>query len=97
MADTIRIHVVLAEHADRQLVESALENEPSLEIVGYADYLEDWQALIEGPGDVVVVGCYGSDDGVKGMVDYAVKHRPDRPVVVMSEASPNGFLRGRTT
>ena len=27
------------------------------------------------------------------MVDHAVKHRPDRPVVVMSEASPNGFLR----
>ena len=27
------------------------------------------------------------------MVDRAVKHRPDRPVVVMSESSPNGFLR----
>jgi pilus assembly protein CpaE len=27
------------------------------------------------------------------MVDRAVKHRPDRPVVVMTEASPNGFLR----
>ena len=27
------------------------------------------------------------------MVDHAVKHRPDRPVVVISEASPNGFLR----
>jgi pilus assembly protein CpaE len=93
MVDTIRILVVLAEHADRQLVESALENEPSLEVVGYADHLEDWQALVEGQGDVVVVACYGSDDGVKSMVDYAVKHRPDRPVVVMSEASPNGFLR----
>jgi pilus assembly protein CpaE len=93
MTDTIRVHVILAEHADRQLIESALENEPSLEIVGYADYLEDWRGLIEGPGDVVVVGCYGHDDGVTAMVDYAVKHRPDRPVVVMSEASPNGFLR----
>ena len=27
------------------------------------------------------------------MVDRAVKHRPDRPVVVMTEAPPNGFLR----
>ena len=27
------------------------------------------------------------------MVDRAVKHRPDRPVVVMTESSPNGFLR----
>jgi pilus assembly protein CpaE len=93
MTDTIRILVTLAEHADRQLVESALENEPSLEIVGYADYLEDWQAFLEQPGDIVVVACYGHDDAVNAMVDYAVKHRPDRPVVVMSEASPNGFLR----
>jgi pilus assembly protein CpaE len=93
MADTIRILVVLAEHADRQLVESALENEPSLEVVGYADYLEDWRGFLEQPGDVVAIACYGADDGVAAMVDHAVKHRPDRPVVVMSEASPNGFLR----
>ena len=64
MTDTIRIHVILAEHADRQLIESALENEPSLETIGYADYLEDWRGLVEGPGDLVIVGCYGHDDGV---------------------------------
>jgi pilus assembly protein CpaE len=93
MTDTIRILVTLAEHADRQLVESALENESSLEVVGYVDNLEDWRAFLEQQGDVVIVACYGHDDGVSAMVDYAVKHRPDRPVVVMSEASPNGFLR----
>ena len=93
MADTIRIIVILAENADRQLVASALEKEPSLEVIGGADYLEDWNALLERPSDLVVVGCYGHNDAVTQMVDYAVKHRPDRPVVVMSEASPNGFLR----
>jgi pilus assembly protein CpaE len=93
MADAIRTLVILAEHADRQLVENALENEPSLVVVGYADHLEDWHSLLEQPGDVVVVGCYGHDDGVTKIVDYAVKHRPDRPVVIMNEASPNGFLR----
>src|ERR1700751_2874874 len=93
MADTIRILVILAEHADRQLVESALENEPSLEVAGYADSIDDWRAFLEQPGDVVVAASYGHDDGVNAMVDHAVKHRPDRPVVVMTEASPNGFLR----
>jgi pilus assembly protein CpaE len=93
MADTIRILVTLAERADLRLAQSALENEPSLEIVGYAEHLDDWHAFLEQPGDVVVVACYGHDEGVAAMVDYAVKHRPDRPVVVMSEASPNGFLR----
>jgi pilus assembly protein CpaE len=93
VADTIRILVTLAEHADAQLVEQALAGEPSLEIVGYAEHVEDWRQFLEQPGDAVIVGCYGHDDGVTAMVDHAVKQRPDRPVVVMSEASPNGFLR----
>jgi pilus assembly protein CpaE len=93
MSDTIRILVTLAEHANQQLVEQALNGDSSLEVAGYADHLDDWQSFLEQPGDVVVVGSYGHDDGVTAMVDYAVKHRPDRPVVVMSEASPNGFLR----
>jgi pilus assembly protein CpaE len=93
MADTIRILVTLADQADRQLVESALENDASLEVVGYADALDDWHAFLEQPGDLVVVASYGHDDSVTTMVDHAVKHRPDRPVVIMSEASPNGFLR----
>ncbi len=93
MADTIRILVTLAENADPRLAEQALEGDPSLEIIGYADGLDDWHAFLEQPSDLVVVACYGHDDGVTAMVDHAVKHRPDRPVVVMSEASPNGFLR----
>ena len=93
MADTIRILVTLAEHADQPLIEQALEGDSSLEVVGYADHLDDWRQFLEQPADVVVVGCYGHDDGMAAMVDHAIKHRPDRPVVVMSEASPNGFLR----
>jgi pilus assembly protein CpaE len=93
MADTIRILVTLAERADQRLVAQALEGDSSLEVVGYAEHLDDWRAFLEQPGDLVVVACYGHDDGVTAMVDHAVKHRPDRPVVVMSEASPNGFLR----
>jgi pilus assembly protein CpaE len=93
MADTIRILVTLAENADPRLAEQALEGDPSLEVIGYADSLDDWRGFLEQPSDLVVVACYGHDDGVTAMVDHAVKHRPDRPVVVMSEASPNGFLR----
>jgi pilus assembly protein CpaE len=93
MNDSIRVLVLLAEHADRQLVEAALEDDPSLEIVGYAEHLDDWQDLLEQGGDVVVVACAGQSMGATHMVDRAVKHRPDRPVVVMAESSPNGFLR----
>ncbi len=93
MADTIRVLVTLAEQADQRLIEQALEGDSSLEVAGSAAHLDDWRQFLEQPGDVVIVGCYGHDDGVAAMVDHAVKHRPDRPVVVMSEASPNGFLR----
>jgi pilus assembly protein CpaE len=93
MSDTIRILVTLAEHANAQLIEQALQGDASLEVVGFAEHLDDWRGFLERPSDVVVVGSYGHDDGVTVMVDHAVKHRPDRPVVVMSEASPNGFLR----
>jgi hypothetical protein len=44
MTDAIRTLVVLAEHADRQLVEQALEGDSSIEVVGYADALDDWRA-----------------------------------------------------
>src|SRR6476660_1994885 len=93
MADTIRVLVTLAEQADQRLIEQALEGDASLEVAGYAEHLEDWRQFLEQPGDVVIVGCYGHDDGMAAMVDHAIKHRPDRPVVVMSESSPNGFLR----
>jgi pilus assembly protein CpaE len=93
MSDTIRILVTLAEHADPRLVEQALDGDASLEVAGYADYFDDWREFLEQPADVVIVACSSGDDSATHMVDRAVKHRPDRPVVVMSESSPNGFLR----
>jgi pilus assembly protein CpaE len=93
VADTIRILVTLAEHADPRLVEQALQGDASLEVAGYADYFDDWREFLEQPADVVIVACSAGDDSATHMVDRAVKHRPDRPVVVMTESSPNGFLR----
>jgi pilus assembly protein CpaE len=93
MTDSIRILVALAENADRHLVESALEHEVSVAVVAYADHDEDWGELLQQPGDVVVVACGTQDDGAAQMVDRVVANRPGRPVVVMSEGSPNGFLR----
>ena len=93
MADAIRVLVALAESADPQLVRTALEGEPSLDVAGYADYGDDLRAFLAQTGDVVVVACAVGDEAVTHVVDRAVKHRPDRPVVVMSPSSPNGFLR----
>src|SRR5260221_14496436 len=93
MADAIRVLVALAEHADPEFVKATLEGEPSLEIAGYSLYYDDWQAFLSQPGDVVIIACSAGDEATMHMVDRAVKQRPDRPVVIMSQASPNGFLR----
>jgi pilus assembly protein CpaE len=93
MADAIRILVTLAEHADPRLVEQALQDDSALEVAGYADYFDDWREFLEQPADVVIVACSAGEETATHMVDRAVKHRPDRPVIVMTESSPNGFLR----
>ena len=94
MMDTIRILVTLGAHADRGLVESALEHEVAVAVVGYADHDEDWGERLEQASDVIVVVCGAQDvSGAAQMVDRVVEHRPGRPVVVMTEASPEGFLR----
>ena len=93
MNEAIRVLVTLAERADPELVKAALEGDPSLEVAGYAVYYDDLQTFLAQPADVVVVACAAGDESVTDIVDRAVKHRPDRPVVVMSQSSPNGFLR----
>jgi pilus assembly protein CpaE len=93
MIDTIRILVTLGANADKGLVESALEHELSIAVVGYADHDEDWGERLEQASDVIVVACGREDVGVAQLVDRVVEHRPGRPVVVMAEDSPDGFLR----
>ena len=93
MAEAIRVLVTLAENADPQLVKAALEGEPSLDVAGYALHDDDLRAFLAQPSDIVIVASGAGDEMTTDMVDRAVKHRPDRPVVVMSPSSPNGFLR----
>jgi pilus assembly protein CpaE len=93
MADTIRTLVILSEHADPRLAEQALYGDSFVEVVGFCDYLEEWREFLEQPADLVIVVSPGGDSSGSDMVDRAVKHRPDRPVVVMTDTPANGFLR----
>ncbi|MDP8956139.1 MAG: AAA family ATPase [Actinomycetota bacterium] len=65
-----------------------------IEIVGIVDGLEEaWTTLQETPTDLLIVAAGGYSDRALFLIDAAVKQRPDRPVVVLTEGSPNGFLR----
>ena len=90
----IKVLVALDDGVDSDLVQSALPLDPAIHVTGVIDGLEDsWTTLQEVPTDVLVVACAGYSDRALYLIDGAAKQRPDRPVVVFTEGSPNGFLK----
>ena len=43
--------------------------------------------------DVVVIACRGFSDRAVFLVDRAVRLEPDRPVIILADGSPAGFVR----
>jgi len=93
MSDMIKAIVALAGDVNRYDIESLLEEGKSLEVLEYSQGAEDWKDFLAQPSDIVIVACGEYSDMTTDMVDRAVKQRPDRPVVVLAQGSPNGLLR----
>jgi len=93
MSDTIKAIVALADDVNRYEIELVLGDGHSIEVVDYSERSADLQEFLAQPSDIVIVACGEYSDRTTGMVDSAVKHRPDRPVVVLAQGSPNGLLR----
>jgi pilus assembly protein CpaE len=94
MNETIRALIALDDGVDEESVRAALPEESHIQIVGLVDGLEEsWTMLQETPTDLLVVACAGYSDRALFLIDGAVKQRPERPVVILSEGSPNGFVR----
>jgi pilus assembly protein CpaE len=93
MADTVRTLVALVGEPNRFAVDAAVEGS-SLDVLGYDDGLADgFQTFLEQPSDLVIVACGDYSEQAAQVVDMAVKQRPERPVIVLAERSPNGVLR----
>jgi pilus assembly protein CpaE len=94
MSDSMKALVALDADVDRDAVHAALPNDSEIHIVAVVDGLEEsWTSLQETVTDVVVVACGGYSDRALFFIEGAVKQRPERPVVVLCDGSPNGFLR----
>jgi pilus assembly protein CpaE len=90
----IRAFVAMDSGVDQDLVQSSLPSDSEIQIVGLVDGLEEsWTALQETPADLLVVACAGYSDRALFLIDGAVRQQPERPVLVLSEGSPNGFVR----
>jgi pilus assembly protein CpaE len=94
MSQPIRVLFALDSGIDREAVEKALPLDSSIQIVGVVDGLEEsWTTLQETPTDLLAVACSGYSDRALYLIDGAVKQQPDRPVVVVTDDSANGFVR----
>src|SRR5437588_11963376 len=94
MSDTIHALVAFSGETDRSTLQAAFSAEPSLEVVGYSGELDEgWHSFFDQKSDVVIVGCDVFDARATQIVDRAVKHRPERPVIVATRGSQNGSLR----
>ena len=94
MAGRIRALVALDEGVDSNVIQSMLPDNSTIEVVGIINGLEEsWRTLQETESDLLIVACVGDSDRALYFIDAAVKDQSDRPVVVMTTGSPNGFVR----
>jgi pilus assembly protein CpaE len=94
MAEHIQALIAVDGGVDEALLRSALPEDASIEIIGIVAGLnESWQTLQETSPDLVVVACAGYSDRAIYFIDSAVKQSRERPVVVLTVGSPNGFVR----
>jgi pilus assembly protein CpaE len=94
MTGRIRALVALDAGVDSNAIQSMLPDTGSIEVVGIINGLEEsWRTLQETESDLLIVACEGYSDRALYFIDAAVKQQADRPVVVMTTGSPNGFVR----
>ena len=94
MSDGVRTLVAVDDNVNKEAVQAVLPAHGEIQIVGVVDGLEEsWATLQETPTDLLLVACHGYSERALVLIDGAVKQRPERPVVVLSDATANGFTR----
>lgn len=93
MDSQIRTLVAVDTGLDTGAVESALPLD-AIQVIDVVEGLdESWKVLQETTVDLLVVACLGYSDRALFLIDGARKLDPARPILVLSQGSPNGFLR----
>jgi pilus assembly protein CpaE len=94
MTSRVKTLVAIDAGVDHELIESALPEGSDIQVVAVVDGLEEsGTAHQETATDLIVVACAGHSERALVFIDGAVKQRRERPVVVLCESSPNGFVR----
>jgi pilus assembly protein CpaE len=94
MNQAIKTLVALDTNVSYDMIQAALPVDTSVQVVGMVEGLDEaWNTLQETNADLLVVACGGYSDRALYLIEGAVRQKPSRPVVVLTQASPNGFVR----
>jgi pilus assembly protein CpaE len=92
VSQNMKTLVALDAGVDRDAVSAALPDE--IHLLGIVDGLdESWSVLQETAADLLIIACAGYSERALFLIDSSRRQRPERPVVVFADGSPNGFVR----
>jgi pilus assembly protein CpaE len=94
MPESITALVALDAGVDEAGVRDVLTDTRGVEITAVLTGLEEsWTALGEHASDVVIVACPPDSEQALWFIREATRRYPERPIVVLSAASSNGFVQ----
>jgi pilus assembly protein CpaE len=94
MPDAITALVALDAGMDEGSVRDVLTDTHGIEITAVLAGLEEsWTALGEHASDVVIVACPPESEQALWFIREATRRYPDRPIIVLSGPSANGFVQ----
>jgi len=90
----IRTLVALDEGISSESISASLPGDAEISLVGVVEGLDAASRALEDTiCDVLVIACRGYSERVLFLVESAVRQQPTRPVIILSDGSPNGFVR----
>lgn len=88
MSGSIDILVLDDGTADEQVMRALLSSDDEINLIDYIDGLGHHVP----PVDVIVVACSKYGDAASALIRDAVDDRPSRPVVLITQGAPNGYV-----
>ena len=93
MSGELKAIVGLDGGVDLTAFQSLIDAQPGVSLACPVGDLSDaWDALDETICDLVVIGCGGDGERALSFIAAAVKERPQVPIVVAYQGTPNGFV-----
>ena len=93
MAETLRTLVAVDSGLDAHELANTVTSEANINVVGVVEGMDEaWRTLQDSSCHVLVVACQGYSERALALIDAAVKQDPARPVLVLGQDSPGGFV-----